>query len=113
MAFAQCRGRLVTSAQVRDDSEQLLKLGRLDEPRPCPECLPDGRDLIGTREHDDGNISEPGLGVLRGAEFPSPTVKHHQVEEDDAGRQPRAEEFERFFATGCGRDVAAAERQRR
>ena len=61
------------------------KSGGLTTPGPCPEALPDARDLIRTREHDGRVIGEPRLGALRNAEFLNSTVKHHQVQEDDAG----------------------------
>ena len=84
-------GCLVLSAQSRDESEQLVEVGRLNEPPPCPERARDGWHFVHACLHHHGDISEPGLGTPRIAEFQSATLRHRQVEEDDAGRQPRAE----------------------
>jgi len=84
-------GRLVLSAQSRDESKQLIEVGRLNEPPPCPERARDGWHFFHACLHHHGDISEPGLGTPRVAEFQKAAVQYRQVEEDNAGRQPRAE----------------------
>jgi hypothetical protein len=67
------------SAQSRDEREQLVKIKRFDHPRARPESRSNTPVLLGTREHDDGNVCESRGDLAGTAERIDPTVKHHQV----------------------------------
>jgi len=71
------------------------------------ECHGLHRGIIGAGKHDDGNLLEEWILYLGAAKAEAVDVRHHQIEQNDAGSKTAAQQSERL-CTILGNDDAIA-----